>query len=93
MDLHEQVTRTLNHAKEELERAEIPQPQESLKARRESLREAKLRIQEAKELTIELLEHHIINFDKGIVVCENWQQIADLEDSIASQQRERGGAA
>ena len=70
MDLHEQVTRTLNHVKAELETADITQPQEPLKAQHGSLTEAKRRIREAKDLSQELLEHHVSNFEEGIIV--NW---------------------
>ena len=81
MALHEQVTTTL-----ELERSEIAQLQESLRAQHGLLKETELRIQEAKELTQELLEHHIFDFEEGIVVSEHWQRITDLEDASPSLQ-------
>ena len=44
--------------KDELEKMEVTQSQVLLKAQGESLMEADLRMQEAKQLTEELLNHH-----------------------------------
>ena len=47
-----------DHVKEELEKMEVTQSRVLLKAQREALLEADRRMQEAKELTKELLNHH-----------------------------------
>ena len=95
----------LNYVKEELGKAEVTQSRGSLKVHCESLMEAELRRQEARELTEELLDHHLNGWE-GLGVDERRKRvkldkrqtqirtvIAGFKDSLALQQQGGGGAA
>ena len=83
--LYDQIRKILNQVKKELEKA-------SLEVQRESLIDAKLRIQEARELTKKLLDQHIDDWlDKKLT--QMLALIADIEDLLAPQEQGGGGAA
>ena len=96
--LQEQDLEILNYVKEELEKAEVTMLHGSLKVQREALLKAVRRLQEAKELTKELLAHETndhqgleqdehrkwVEFDKRQM--EMMTLIAGFKNSLAPQQ-------
>ena len=60
--------------KEELEEVEIMQSRGSLRKQRESLMKAECRMEEAKELTPELLGRHFSDREEALVVNEHWKR-------------------